>query len=45
LVAERLSSAGRHEHERVVAVKHVPDDGFLVSFEFVEAEMLFQLLG
>ena len=45
LVAQRLATAGRHEHKGIVASKHILDDGLLVAFELIEAEILLQFLG
>ena len=42
LVAKRFAAAGRHKHEHVVAVKERFNDGFLIPFEGIEAEMLFK---
>ena len=42
-IAQALSASRGHEHERVVAGKEVAYDGFLLAFERVEAEVVFQL--
>ena len=44
LIAQRLASAGGHQHKGVVAFQHVVDDGLLVALEGVEAEVLLQCL-
>ena len=41
LITQALPSAGRHQHKRVVASKQVLDDGLLVAFERVKAEVVF----
>jgi hypothetical protein len=38
LIAERLASAGRHEHQRVATVDHVLDDRLLIAAEAVVTE-------
>ena len=42
LVAKRLATACRHNHEGVVAVEQTLDYGFLVTLEVVKSENLFQ---
>ena len=44
LVAQALSSSGRHQDERIVASDDVLYDGLLVSLEGVETEVGFQHL-
>ena len=45
LVTERFSSAGWHEHKGVFTGEHIADYVFLVTFEFVETEIVFQLFS
>ena len=42
LVAQTLSAAGRHQHERVFAFHHIADNSFLIAFEGVESEVHLQ---
>ena len=44
LVAQTLAAARRHQHESVVAGEQVVDDGLLIAFEGVKAEVLPQCL-
>ena len=43
LIAERLAAASRHEDKGVLPIKQVTDDGFLVSLEGIEAEVMLQV--
>ena len=42
LVAQRLAATRRHQYEGVLAIQHIADDGFLVAFERVKAEIVLQ---
>ena len=42
LIAQRLAATGRHQHKRVLTVKHILHDGLLVSLERIEAEVFLQ---
>ena len=42
LVAHGLSTAGWHEHKRVVAIQQVLNNGFLIALERVKAEIVLQ---
>ena len=45
LIAQTLSSTGRHENEGIVTCKDIPDNRFLVSLEGIETEVLLQFFG
>src|SRR5512133_2198713 len=44
LVAKRLACAGRHEHERVLAVKDTLNDLLLIPLESVKTEVTLQII-
>ena len=45
LVAQRFAATGRHQHKCVLTFQYVTDNGFLIAFELIKAEILFQLLS
>ena len=42
LITQRLSASGRHKHKRVLAIKQIAYNGFLVTFKLIKAEILLQ---
>ena len=44
LVAQALSSSRRHQHKRVISGHHIAYDGFLMTLERVEPEIVLQRL-
>ena len=44
MVAQGLSAARRHKHERIVSLQHIADHSLLIPFERRKAEVLLQFV-